>query len=168
MDLVLVSSFANRLKEALGELQANQLAEYIGLSKQAISMYTSGKRIPKQPTIKVIAEQLNVNEAWLMGYDVPKTRAKEIKNQTLSKFECDMIQVCNKLNKLGKQEALKRVEELTYIDKYVESDISEPNSISTSNISIAAHNGKGYEKHELAQEDYDQSTKELKKVLKKQ
>ena len=37
-------------------------------------MYASGSRKPKRPTIKAIAEALNVNEAWLMGYDVPMER----------------------------------------------------------------------------------------------
>ena len=72
---LIVDSFSERLKEALKHTKANTLAKNIGLSKQAISMYTTGKRIPKQPTIKAIAEELNVNEEWLMGYDVPKERS---------------------------------------------------------------------------------------------
>lgn len=75
MSSKIISSFPERLKQCLennSSLSATTLAEQIGLSKQAISMYLSGARKPKRPTIKVIADALNVNEAWLIGYDVPK------------------------------------------------------------------------------------------------
>ena len=75
MSSKIISSFPERLKQCLennSSLSATILAEQIGLSKQAISMYLSGARKPKRPTIKVIADALNVNEAWLIGYDVPK------------------------------------------------------------------------------------------------
>ncbi len=72
MALKIVSNFPERLREALKDTQANILAEKIGLSKQAISMYISGKRNPKRPTIEAISRALNVNPAWLLGYDVPK------------------------------------------------------------------------------------------------
>lgn len=67
-----ISSFSERLKEALGDNTATDLAEKIGLSKQAISMYVNGKRTPKRPVIESISRILNVNPMWLMGYDVEK------------------------------------------------------------------------------------------------
>ncbi len=73
----IISTFPDRLKECLENnpsFTATSLADEVGLSKQAISMYISGDRNPKRPTIKVIAEVLNVDEAWLMGYDVPMQR----------------------------------------------------------------------------------------------
>lgn len=76
MALLLVSSFAERLKEALGDMTLTDFAKKIGLSKQAISNYTTGVSTPKRPTIQSIAIALNVNEAWLMGYDVDRQRPK--------------------------------------------------------------------------------------------
>lgn len=73
----IVSTFPERLRKCLNDktsINATSLADKIGLSKQAISMYASGSRKPKRPTVKAIAEALNVNEAWLMGYDVPMER----------------------------------------------------------------------------------------------
>lgn len=73
----IVSTLHERLRKCLNDktsITATSLADKIGLSKQAISMYASGSRKPKRPTIKAIAEALNVNEAWLMGYDVPMER----------------------------------------------------------------------------------------------
>ena len=63
----IVSTFHERLRKCLNDktsITATSLADKIGLSKQAISMYASGSRKPKRPTIKAIAEALNVNEAW--------------------------------------------------------------------------------------------------------
>ena len=42
------------------------------MSKQAISAYTTGVRVPKRPVINALAEALGVNPLWLMGYDVGK------------------------------------------------------------------------------------------------
>lgn len=69
-----VSTFAQRLKEALGDTTLTEFAKKIGLSKQAISNYTTGVSLPKRPVIASIATTLNVSEAWLCGYDVPKER----------------------------------------------------------------------------------------------
>ncbi|WP_243124926.1 hypothetical protein [Clostridium cuniculi] len=44
----------------------------------------SGKYTPKQNNIYLIAEALNVNEAWLMGYDVPMERTNNITNSNLN------------------------------------------------------------------------------------
>jgi len=103
----LVSNFAERLKECLeneASISATTLADNIGLSKQAISMYLSGSRNPKRPTIKAIAEALNVNEAWLMGYDVPmrKTLSTEPTNleETLvaqNEAERRLLVMCRKV-----------------------------------------------------------------------
>lgn len=77
MNRKIVSDFPKRLKECLEcktSITATTLADMIGMSKQSISMYISGSRNPKRPTVKAIAEALNVSEAWLMGYDVPMER----------------------------------------------------------------------------------------------
>lgn len=42
--------------------------------KSALSQYISGRNEPNQYKLTVLALALNVNEAWLMGYDVPMER----------------------------------------------------------------------------------------------
>ena len=74
MSLTKVSTFQERLKIALGDMTATDLAKRIGLSKQVVSTYITGVRSPKQPVIQSLASALNVNEAWLLGYDVPQER----------------------------------------------------------------------------------------------
>lgn len=69
-------SFASRMRKAMEirDMKQADLVEITGLSKSAISQYYSGIYEPKQKALYKIAKALNVNEAWLMGYDVPMER----------------------------------------------------------------------------------------------
>ncbi|WP_196602134.1 helix-turn-helix domain-containing protein [Pectinatus frisingensis] len=67
---------ANRLKQALSlrNMKQIELSERTHIGKSAISQYLSGKIVPKQDKIYLIAQVLDINEGWLMGYDVPMER----------------------------------------------------------------------------------------------
>lgn len=72
-----MESCAERICKALrirGMKQA-ELSERTGIPKSAISQYCSGAFKPKQQRLFSIAEALNVDEAWLMGLDVPMERS---------------------------------------------------------------------------------------------
>lgn len=43
----------------------------IKLAKNDLSQYVSGKVVPGQDKLSILAMGLNVDETWLMGYDVP-------------------------------------------------------------------------------------------------
>lgn len=62
-----------RLKEALQRagLKQIELANITGISKSTLSQYFSGDYEPKQKNLHKLASALNVDEAWLMGFDVP-------------------------------------------------------------------------------------------------
>lgn len=44
----------------------------IKMSKSHLSQYVNGKSQPDQHKLYLLAKTLNVSEAWLLGYDVPK------------------------------------------------------------------------------------------------
>ena len=73
-----MSTTHERLKTALQNANMKQveLCQVTGLDKGAISCYISGRYEPKTDAINKIAIALNVNEMWLMGYDVPMEREK--------------------------------------------------------------------------------------------
>lgn len=76
----------HRLREALDGLQMKpiELAEKADVPKSMVSYYLSGKSVPKADRVYKMAHVLGVNEAWLLGYDVPKIRTSEQKkNDTL-------------------------------------------------------------------------------------
>ena len=65
-----------RIEKALnikGMKQA-ELCKLANVPKSSLSHYLSGAYEPKQTRIYDMAKVLNVDEAWLMGYDVPMER----------------------------------------------------------------------------------------------
>ena len=65
-----------RLKKAMNirAITQSELCEKTGIPKSAMSQYISGNFKPKQNRTRSLAKALDVNEAWLMGYDVPMER----------------------------------------------------------------------------------------------
>lgn len=74
---------AERIKEGmeLRQLKQSDLVKKTGISKGALSSYISGRYVPKQNNIFLIAKALNVSESWLMGNDVPLERRKSDKKR---------------------------------------------------------------------------------------
>ena len=84
-----IATIADRLREALDAAGKKQvdLVRDIGLDRGSVSSYLSGKYEPKQKAIYKMAQYLDVSEAWLLGYDVPKHRtADQKKNDQLAKL----------------------------------------------------------------------------------
>ena len=61
-----------------------------GIPKSAISQYCSGAFKPKQKRLFLIAHALNVDEAWLMGLDVPMDRNTD---ESVSVPACNIIRI---------------------------------------------------------------------------
>lgn len=121
-----METIANRIKQGLSirNMKQADLVEKTKIGKSSISTYISGAYEPKQRNIYKIAKALDVNEAWLMGYDVPMTR--ETSNNINSDYKTTkLINSFNKLNEDGKTEAIKRVEELTELSKYKKETVNK-------------------------------------------
>ena len=67
------------LKQADIVRMCQPYAERLGIKfqKSALSQYISGRNEPNQYKLTVLALALNVNESWLMGYDVPMKREND-------------------------------------------------------------------------------------------
>ena len=72
---------------SLRKMKQSELCAKTGIPKSAMSQYISGAFEPKQDRIYLMADALNVNEAWLMGYDVPMEREKSTDEQMLTDAE---------------------------------------------------------------------------------
>lgn len=97
-----VESFKTRLKEAmdLQTLKPVELAEKCGISKSTVSHYMSGYTEPKSNRLYIMAKVLNVNEAWLMGFDVPMER-NSYEDQTIITMEAKRDAAVNLLEDGG-------------------------------------------------------------------
>ena len=71
-----MAKIAERLKSALEirNISQSELSRKTGIGKSSISTYLTGEYEPKQKNIYKMALALNVNEAWLMGAEVPMER----------------------------------------------------------------------------------------------
>ena len=65
---------------------------------------------------------MNVSKAWLEGKSDTIERYYELQEGggRVPKETVLLLRSFNKLNKIGQAEAIKRVEELTYVDKYID------------------------------------------------
>ena len=72
----LIDTFSNRLQTALNYSNMKQvdLVEKTGLDKTLINKYLAGIMKAKQDKLTILANALDVNEVWLMGYDIPKDK----------------------------------------------------------------------------------------------
>ena len=83
-----MDSIANRMKIAMSNLNISQaeLVKRTGIGKSSISTYLTGEYEPKQKNLYKIALALNVNEAWLMGLDVPMERKSATTDELMILF----------------------------------------------------------------------------------
>ncbi len=92
---------AYRIRKALAVrgMKQSELCRITNIPKSAISQYISGYYEPKQDRIYLIAKTLNVSEAWLMGYDVPMERQKNLptSKQELTEGEKILLDLFNKV-----------------------------------------------------------------------
>lgn len=125
-----MGAIGERIREALKlrNMKQSKLSVITGIGKSSISTYLSGAYEPKSKNITKIAEALNVNETWLLGNDVPIKRFRCNTNN----FDTDNCKILNNeanfldkmakfyqlLNKLGLEEAIKRICELTELSQY--------------------------------------------------
>ena len=79
---------AERLAKALSDARIGQreLAKKANIKESSISHYINGRHSPSKESAEAIAKVLDVNPAWLMGFDVPKeekfSAAKQYFRQT--------------------------------------------------------------------------------------
>lgn len=83
-----MDTIARRLQMALDirNMKQSDLVETTGIGKSSISTYLSGKYEPKKRNIYKMAKALNINEAWLMGEDVPMERDEKSKPSNVEDF----------------------------------------------------------------------------------
>ena len=101
-----------RIKQGLEirEITQTQLAARANIDKGQLSSYISGKYKPRQNNIDALAAALNVNEAWLMGFDVPMERtpykAESVQNSSVSAQCKEIIEICNQLSPHNQRKVL--------------------------------------------------------------
>ena len=83
----IIEKFSDRLEKILKlrDLKPVELHEKTGISESLISKYLSDNAIARTDKLTSIANALNVNPVWLMGYDVPMERNSDKNIQGVDK-----------------------------------------------------------------------------------
>lgn len=102
-----------RIARALSvrQMKQTELCEKAGIPKSSLSLYLSGAYEPKQDRLYLIAQALNVDPVWLMGFDVPmekETAKKEVSPDKLALTEGEklMLELFRKIPEERQPEAL--------------------------------------------------------------
>ncbi|MFL0167719.1 hypothetical protein [Candidatus Clostridium helianthi] len=97
----------------------------VKMNKSDISQYLSGIVKPGQEKLSMLGMALDVNEAWLMGYDVPMERVQHyVKSLELNNDEFELLSNYKKLNALGKDKLIEYSKDLIETPKYIETNNS--------------------------------------------
>lgn len=102
----------------------------IQIQKSDLSQYVSGKTEPKQDKLSILGMALGVNEAWLMGYDVPSERTEfsSTPSSTLSaRYGEDVLEAVELFVRLDAVDRVKittRMEVMLEDEKYALRDAS--------------------------------------------
>lgn len=188
-----MKTIAERIKEGMSIRNMKQIdiIEKTGINKGALSSYISGKYNPKQNNIYLIAKALDVNESWLMGFDVPMERTSRqvyddgplmraimksddwedsltktliqnrlTENIEFEQIDIELLKIFKNLNDNGKDEAIKRIRELTFIPDYCNND-SIINTFETSQSKKAISSEDVKTIFEFFNEYIDSHSKEL-------
>lgn len=80
MSVKIAEPCAIRIKKALSirNMTQTELCAKAKISKSSLSEYLSGKYIPRQDKVFILAQALGVDPVWLWGYDVPMETQKEV------------------------------------------------------------------------------------------
>lgn len=117
----------NRIQSKRIELKLSyqDLANKTGLSKSTLQRYETGsiRNIPLDK-LEILANALEVSPMWIIGYDLPIERESSNNINPDSKANI-ILNNFNLLNEEGKDEAIKRIQELTELSKYKKENVAK-------------------------------------------
>lgn len=153
-------NIGERIKSRRKELglSIDDVAERLNKNRATVYRYESNyiENLPLT-VLEPLAKVLSTSPTFLLGME-------ETNNNEFTKEELKILSHYNKLNDLGKQEAEKRISELTCINKYTKKskDIEtlEDAKEYLKNFQIAAYGGSDIDK--LSDEEFIEYAKELK------
>lgn len=134
-------TMSSRIQAAMDakRMKAVDICEKTGIPKSSMSMYLSGKVEPKSDRLYKLAKCLDVSEAWLLGYDVPKERPSEFSIPSqIDTLRIEIKQLKCEIAKLPEGEVRDELEASLYIKEEQLDDLELVNSWSPINTDSGA------------------------------
>ena len=94
MSIKILEPCSVRIRKALSirNMRQADLCEKAGISKSTLSEYLNGRYVPKQDKTFLIAQALNVDPVWLMGYDVPMEKKAPAEEKKIPPSELSLTE----------------------------------------------------------------------------
>lgn len=106
------------------EVSSSKLSANTGISTGNISDWKSGKSAPKAEALLKIADYLDCSVDYLLGRTNNSQSHKTV--SSLSDEETKLLSYFNGFNSEGKEEAMKRLDEMSALNRYKKpSEVSE-------------------------------------------
>ena len=110
-----IETCGKRIEIALSIRNMKQcdLCKLAGVPKSSLSLYLRGAYEPKQDRIYSMARVLNVDEVWLMGYDVPMEKERTttpIVEQQVTKEEQMLLDLFRKVPESKQEMVLQMIQ----------------------------------------------------------
>ena len=92
MNTKIIEPCSVRIRKALSirNMKQAELCAKTEISKSSLSEYMSGKYVPRQDKTYIIAQALNVDPVWLMGYDVPMEKQVQPETKKVPLTEAEL------------------------------------------------------------------------------
>ena len=111
------SSTSERLRQIMSERNLRQVdilekskpfQKQLGvkMGRSALSQYVTGKSKPDDKKLYLLSKTLNVSEAWLMGYDVERTRVPDSERNSISNEQPEILPIYNQLEEPRQEKVL--------------------------------------------------------------
>ena len=114
MSNIITESFSSRIKTALSvrRMKQTELCEKTRIPKSALSEYIKGAYEPKQDRVFLMAQALDVDPAWLMGFDVPMSPSGTISpsEPVLTEGELALLELFRKVPEAQQQMVLQMIQ----------------------------------------------------------
>lgn len=92
-----MADFADRIKmmRTMNEMSLEEMAKKLGTTRQSLSRYELRQRFPKSNLITKYAKALDVDPAWLIGYD-DKHPTENKHNSDREQIKKEIDSMCDK------------------------------------------------------------------------
>lgn len=125
---IIKEKFSKNLKLIMRKKNVSQfdIVKNLDLPPATVSSWVNGTRMPRMSKLRILSEFLDVSVSELLGENDDHIIIRRDYSPVMKMLENDehtyISTYLSQLNAEGKKEAVKRVEELTYIPKYTEPD----------------------------------------------
>lgn len=103
-------------------LSQKEFAERLGITPTRLNYWEKDKREPAIEMIKLIAQNLDIDPNYLIGYQPQNKKAPSSEKDRLCEAELRLVELYRNLNHEGQEKVLEYADDLVSSGKYIKSD----------------------------------------------